>query len=87
MSHLCREHAGHVKDLLEKIDMEVTGLWCGWHGPINGDFAEGSILGIVPSEYRASRIKNLLDGAAYARILELRTSSPILVLFPLTAGT
>lgn len=49
MSHLCREHAGYVKDLLEKLDMEVTGLWCGWHGPIKWDFAEGpSILGIVP---------------------------------------
>ena len=73
MSHLCREHAGYVKDLLEKLDMEVTGLWCGWHGPIKWDFAEGpSILGIVPPEYRASRIKNLLDGAAYARILGVK---------------
>lgn len=55
MSHLCREHAGYVKDLLEQLDMEATGLWCGWHGPVKWDFAEGpSILGIVPPEYRSS---------------------------------
>ena len=73
MSHLCREHAGYVKELLEQLDMEATGLWCGWHGPVKWDFAEGpSILGIVPPEYRSSRVKNLLDGAEYARILGIR---------------
>lgn len=73
MDHLCREHAEYVKTLLDKYDMEATGLWCGWHGPIKWDFAEGpSILGIVPPEYRASRTGNLLDGAEYARTLGIR---------------
>ncbi len=73
MDYLNREHAEFVKGLLARYDMEATGLWCGWHGPIRWDFAEGpSILGLVPPEYRASRMKNLLDGAAYARELGIR---------------
>ena len=73
MGYLNRDHAAYVKGLLEKYEMEATGLWCGWHGPIKWDFAEGpSILGIVPPEYRASRTKNLLDGAAYARELGIK---------------
>lgn len=70
MDCLNEEHAGWVKGLLEKYHLEATGLWCGWHGPIRWDFAEGpSILGLVPQEYRATRMKNLLDGAAYGRAL------------------
>jgi len=73
LDYLCREHAEHVKKLTESLGMEVTGLWCGWHGPVKWDFIEGpSVLGIVPMEYRATRIKNLLDGAEYARILGVK---------------
>lgn len=73
MDHLCEKHALYVKELLQKHQMTVTGLWCGWEGPVKWDFSEGpSILGIVPSEYRASRIKNLLAGAAYGRILGIK---------------
>lgn len=73
MDYLCKGHAEYVKGLLDSCGMEVTGLWCGWHGPIKWDFAEGpSILGIVPPEYRVSRTRNLLDGAEYARVLGIK---------------
>lgn len=73
MNQLCAEHARYVKGLLNSCGMEATGLWCGWQGPVKWDFAEGpSILGIVPPEYRAARIQNLLDGAAYARVLGVK---------------
>ena len=70
MGCLTEEHARQTRDTARRCGMEVTGLWCGWHGPIKWDFAEGpSILGIVPPQYRASRTQNLLDGSAYARVL------------------
>lgn len=73
LNHLCLEHAKHVKGLLELLHMTCTGLWCGWHGPIRWTFREGpSVLGLVPTEYRATRMQNLLDGAAYARELGVR---------------
>lgn len=73
MEYLCEEHANRVKYLIEEYDFTVNGLWCGWHGPIQWDFAEGpSILGLVPADFRASRMKNLLDGAAYARVLGVK---------------
>ncbi len=73
MEYLTESHAKSVKALADSFEMEITGLWCGWHGPIRWDFAEGpSVLGIVPPEYRASRTSNLLDGAAYARVLGVK---------------
>lgn len=70
MGLLYEEHARQIKKLTDTYAMEITGLWCGWHGPVRWDFLEGpSVLGIVPAEYRAGRTRNLLDGAAYGRIL------------------
>lgn len=72
MSLLNDEYAEYTKSMLEKYGIEATGFWCGWHGPIKWNFQEGpSVLGIVPPQYRASRTKNLLDGAAFARSLGL----------------
>lgn len=70
MSYLNQEHAEHTKKLLDQAGMRCTGLWCGWHGPIRWNFREGpAVLGIVPTEFRATRTQNLLDGARYARAL------------------
>ena len=73
MELLTDTYAYEVRRILESYNMEITGLWCGWHGPIRWDFKEGpSILGLVPAEYRATRMKNLFDGAAFARILGVK---------------
>lgn len=73
MELLSLKAAAQIRSLMECYDMEVTGVWCGWHGPICWDFKEGpSILGLVPTEYRASRTKNLLEGAAFARELGVK---------------
>ncbi len=73
MELLAKTEARRIRLLMEKYSMEVTGVWCGWHGPICWDFREGpSILGLIPVEYRASRTKNLLEGAAFARELGVK---------------
>lgn len=73
MNLLYEDHARRVKRLIEGYGMQITGLWCGWRGPIRWDFLEGpSILGLVPQEYRAVRMEELLKGAAYARVLGVR---------------
>ena len=70
MEWLNDERAEWVKECVERAGLEITGLWCGWRGPIRWDFAEGpSILGLVPPEYRAVRMEELLKGAAFARKL------------------
>ncbi len=62
------ENAKEVLRLQEKYGVEITAFWCGWEGPRRWNFTEGpETLGIVPVAFRAGRIKNLLDGAAFAR--------------------
>ncbi len=64
------ENAAEVDALRREFDMTVTAFWCGWEGPRIWNFSEGpETLGIVPVSYRAGRIRNLLDGAAYAEKL------------------
>ncbi len=64
------ENAAEIRGLCEKYEMEITAFWCGWAGPRAWNFTEGpETLGIVPVAFRAGRVQNLLDGAAYARLL------------------
>ena len=64
------ENAAQVNSLTRAYGIEITAFWCGWEGPKFWNFTEGpETLGIVPMAYRARRIENLIDGAAYARRL------------------
>ena len=64
------ESAEEIKRLSAEHGVEITAFWCGWVGPKRWNFTEGpETLGIVPVAYRAERVQNLLDGAAYARKL------------------
>ena len=50
--------------------MELSSFWCGWEGPRVWNFYEGQrTLGLVPPAYRELRIRNLCDGADFARSL------------------
>ena len=56
--------------LLEEYHITITAFWCGWEGPHAWDFISGpETLGLVPPTYRYARIKNLCDGADFARLL------------------
>ena len=64
------ENACEVEALTQEFGIEITAFWCGWVGPRFWNFTEGpETLGIVPVAYRAERVQNLIDGAAYARLL------------------
>lgn len=59
-----------LKELLEEGGITVSAFWCGWEGPRVWNFDDGPrTLGLVPPEYRERRVKNLCDGADFAKIL------------------
>ncbi len=62
--------AEEINGLTAEFGIEITAFWCGWVGPKRWNFTEGpETLGIVPVAYRAQRLQNLLDGAAFAKKL------------------
>ena len=64
------ENAEEIKALIAEFNIEITAFWRGWAGPRCWNFTKGpETLGIVPVAFRAMRVQNLLDGAAYARML------------------
>lgn len=67
------DNAAEVRALTAEFGVEITAFWCGWVGPRFWNFTEGpETLGIVPVAYRAERVQNLIDGAAYARKLGVK---------------
>lgn len=64
------ENARRVKALLETYGITVSAFWCGWEGPSDWNFYEGQLtLGLVPGDYRYVRVRNLCDGADFAKML------------------
>ncbi len=64
------ENTELVKDCVKKYGVDISAFWCGWEGPADWNLYEGQItLGLVPVEYREMRIKNLCDGADFAKKL------------------
>ena len=62
------EYAAQLDALFKKYDVTPTSFWCGWEGPKYWNFYDGPLtLGLVPPEYRAVRVKNLCDGADFAK--------------------
>lgn len=62
-----------IKNLTEENGITISAFWCGWEGPCVWNFYDGQItLGLVPPEYRVMRIKNLCDGADFARKLGVK---------------
>ncbi len=64
------ENAKIISDLLDKYNVTISAFWCGWDCPAVWDMYEGQkTLGLVPVEYREIRVKNLCDGADFAKKL------------------
>ncbi len=64
------ENAAVVNKLTKEKGITISAFWCGWEGPCVWNFYEGqTTLGLVPPEYRTIRIKNLCDGADFAKKL------------------
>ena len=64
------ENADVINELVKKYGLTISAFWCGWDGPKAWNFYEGQkTLGLVPPEYREMRVKNLCDGADFAKKL------------------
>lgn len=64
------ENAAVIRNLLKTYGVTVSSFWCGWEGPQEWNFYGGQqLLGLMPPEYREIRIRNLCDGADFARKL------------------
>lgn len=62
------EMADKVKGWIEEYGIHVTAFWCGWQGPVVWDFYEGQLtLGLVPTDWRADRVRMLLEGVEFAK--------------------
>ena len=67
------ENAERVKKLFAEKNITISALWCGWEGPQVWNPYEGpKTLGLVPAEFRETRVKNLCDGGDFAKILGVK---------------
>lgn len=65
--------AERVLATINQYDIHITAFWCGWPGPVTWDFYHGQLtLGLVPSVYRADRLKALIQGSEFAKLLNIR---------------
>lgn len=62
-----------VKKACKDFNFTITAVWCGWSGPIEWGYPNMyTTLGLVPAAWRSQRVKELLDGAAFARELGVK---------------
>ena len=67
------ENAEKIKKLWAEYNVTPSAYWAGWEGPGVWDFYDGpKTLGLVPPEYREMRVKNLCDGADFAKLLGIQ---------------
>ena len=82
------ETADLVNECCKKYNVKVTTFWCGWSGPAVWDFYEGPLtLGLVPTEYRWMRIKELMKGADFAKKIGVVNVATHLGFIPETPNT
>lgn len=64
------ENAEVLNRLFEENEVKISAFWCGWSGPKVWNLYEGpTTLGLVPAEYREERVKDLCNGADFAKKL------------------
>ncbi len=62
------ENAALILRCEEESGVRISGFWCGWEGPKVWNSYEGQeTLGLVPPAYRKMRVRNLCDGADFAK--------------------
>ena len=67
------EFAKKIVEASKETGIEISTLWSGWRGPQTWNFYEGQYdLGLVPDEYRADRLEDLLMAAEFARKLGVK---------------
>lgn len=67
------ENTEAVKEASKKYGVEVTAFWCGYSGECRWNFTEGPhTIGIVPERYREIRVRELKNGADFAKKIGVR---------------
>ena len=67
------ENAKIINDLCKEYNVEISAFWCGWEGPTEWNFTGGpKTLGLIPTEWRETRIKNLCSGSDFAKLLGVK---------------
>lgn len=63
-------NAERISAMVKEGLIEISGLWCGWSGPLKWNLYDGPhLLGLVPREYRATRIEEIKSGIRFAQSL------------------
>lgn len=83
-----REAADVVLAACKKYDVKISTFWCGWYGPCRWNFTEGpTTLGLVPEEYRAKRLEELMAGSDFAKMLGVDKMATHVGFIPETPNT
>lgn len=62
--------AAKVRAASEKYNVKISTFWCGWSGPAVWNFYDGPMtLGLVPQDYRYTRMKELMKGSDFAKMI------------------
>ena len=62
-----------VKRACTDFNFEITAVWCGWSGPVDWSYPNMYLtLGLMPSDWRAKRVEDLLKGAEFADALGVK---------------
>ena len=70
LSLFTEENAKKISALCKEYGVTISAFWCGWEGPSEWNFTEGpKTLGLIPLEWRETRIKNLCAGSDFAKLL------------------
>lgn len=64
------DKADTMEKWLEEYGITPSALWCGYEGPRVWDFYDGpKTLELLPEQWRERRVRNLCDGADFAKAL------------------
>lgn len=70
LSLFTEENAKAISALCKEYGVTISAFWCGWEGPSKWNFTEGpKTLGLIPLEWRETRIQNLCAGSDFAKLL------------------
>ena len=62
------EIAAEINRAVAETGIEISTLWAGWSGPKEWNFTGGPmVLGLVPPAYRMTRAEELIQGAKFAK--------------------
>ena len=67
------EQIVYISDAMSKTSVTVSALWAGYSGPTAWNFTEGpTTIGIVPLEYRFTRLKELMSASDFAERIGIK---------------